>query len=134
MSRGVWRSRLAGSLWRLLLLAFGVNFLSSALSIAAGEFDGTGLPPAMMAQEFWANLFCGLGWLVVLGLSFARHSPAAPALAVFLAGAFFFDVATTWPLDMPLPPGFLLWGSAVVGLQLLVARWLARRHGDDGEI
>lgn len=130
MSGGIWRRRLGGALWRLLLLVFGANFLSSALAIAAGDFDGAGLPSEMMAMEFWANLACGLGWLTALALSFGRPSPAAPVLAVLLAGDFFFDVITTWPLDMPLPPGFLLWGSAAVGLQLLAARWLARRMLD----
>lgn len=113
---------------RMLLLVLGVNFVTSALAIAAGDFDAVALPSEMMTMEFWANLLSGIGWLLVLILSFRRRSELAPALAVFLAGAFLFDVLTTWPLALPLPPGFLYWGSAVVCLQLLCAAWLARRQ------
>lgn len=113
---------------RMLLLVLGINFINSALAIAAGDFDAVALPSEMMTMEFWANLFSGIGWMLVLVLSFRRRSVLAPALAVFLAGAFLFDVLTTWPLALPLPPGFLYWGSAVVCLQLLCAAWLARRQ------
>lgn len=118
------RRHAAGVGMRLLILLFVLNYLMAAASIAAGDFDRIGLPAAMTTMEFWANLAEGLGWLWVFVSSLRLQRPGTAAFVCFLAGMFWFDVITTWPLDMPLPPGFLAWGSAVALLQLGVARWL----------
>lgn len=105
-----------------LMLALALNYLLAAISIASGDFDRIGLPAVMITMEFWGNLLQGFGWIVVLIAWRGSRSPAGAALAAFMAGMFFCDVLTTWPLDMPLPPGFLYWGSAAALLQLGIAR------------
>lgn len=117
--------------FRLCQLAAALQIVSygeSVTAIAKGDFDGTGLVDAMIRMEAVANGFSALGWAVVLVLTFAGHSITAGRICYILAGMMWFDVATTWPLDMPLPPHFLVWGSVVVLLQILIG-YSIERHG-----
>jgi hypothetical protein len=113
-------------LWCAFFLVLALNFASTVLAIMGGDFDRTGLPPEMTIMEAVANGFAALGWAAVLISALFKRYLTAARLAVFLAGFFFFDVITTFVLPMPLPPYFLIWGSAVAGLMLLGARHLQK--------
>lgn len=111
-----------------LLVALQItSYGESVVSIARGDFDGTGLVDAMVRMEAVANGFSALGWGVVLALSFTQHLKAAGRICYILAGMMWFDVLTTWPLDMPLPPHFLIWGSIIVVLQSMIG-WMIERQ------
>lgn len=103
-----------------------VNFGLTAIEIRAGGFDHVALPKAMISQEFVGNALEALGWgLAVIFMMIGKNRLAAK-FAIFLAGMLFFDVQTTWTLEMPIPDGFLYWGSALALLQLLSAIYLLR--------
>ncbi len=108
--------------WRWLLLLAALSFAFTAWSIARGDYSGVGFPPAMVPTHAVANGIEAIGWLVVFLLASARVSGVAARVAYVLCGAFGFDLLTTWPLTMPIPPGFAIWGSAALALGLLAAR------------
>lgn len=114
-------------LGQLLAAAQITSYGESVTSIAKGDFDSTGLVDAMVRMEAVANGFSALGWGVVLALTFTPHLKAAGRICYILAGMMWFDVLTTWPLDMPLPPHFLIWGSVIVMLQLMIG-WMIERQ------
>lgn len=88
-------------------------------NIALGAFDNIGLAAPMIRMEAVANGLSCIGWATVLVLSALGQGRSAGRLAYGISGMMWFDVLTTWRLDMPLPPYFLWWGSTVVLLQLL---------------
>jgi hypothetical protein len=96
------------------------SYADTVRNIAMGAFDKIGLAPAMIRMEAVANGFSAMGWSCVFILSCIGHGRMAGHLAYGLAGMMWFDVLTTWPLDMPLPPNFLVWGSAVAAVQIVV--------------
>ncbi|OGB21354.1 MAG: hypothetical protein A3I66_04670 [Burkholderiales bacterium RIFCSPLOWO2_02_FULL_57_36] len=114
--------------WRALFLVLTVNFLATVGAILAGDFDEAGLPPRMLPMEIFNNGIEALLWLAVLVLSLMKRPRIAPELCVFLAGFLWFDVLTTHPLVMPLPPGFLWWGSALAVIMLVAGRTLVMRR------
>jgi hypothetical protein len=105
------------------------SYTDTVRSIARGAFDTIGLVGPMVRMEAVANGFSALGWAVALALTFTTLAPLAGRLVFILAGMMWFDVLTTWPLDMPLPDGFLYWGSIVVLVQLAIGLALDRRFG-----
>ncbi len=104
-----------------------VSYGDTVRIIAQGQFDTIGLVGPMVRMEAVANGFSALGWAIVLGLSFTIHLKTAGHIAYILAGMLWFDVLTTWRLEMPLPPYFLWWGSAVAALQLLIGYTIERQ-------
>jgi hypothetical protein len=114
--------------WRALLLGLALNFLAATAAIVGGDFDNAGLPARMLPMEVVNNAAEALLWGLVLVLSMRRRPGFAPELAVFLSGFFWFDVLTTHALVMPIPPGFLWWGSATAVLMLMAAKRLALRR------
>ncbi|WP_340644812.1 hypothetical protein [Phenylobacterium sp.] len=106
--------------------ALVVNYVATVRNIALGDFDHVGLALPMVRMEAVGNGLSAIGWAVVLGVSFTSQAAAWSKLAYPLAGMLLFDVLTTWPLDMPLPPGFLWWGSAGVAAQVLIGLTLER--------
>lgn len=117
-------------LWRLFFLALSANFALAASDIVDGQFNGIGLPPEMLTMEAVANGLEAFGWLVVFALSWTSRRSASARMAVFLGGFLFFDVITTFVLPMPLPPYFLVWGTVLVVVQLLGARYLFKEDAD----
>ncbi|MCF6214860.1 MAG: hypothetical protein L3J58_01650 [Emcibacter sp.] len=122
------KSFIGNALWKLLFLFLAVSFADSAAQIALGAFDDVGLPPEMVVMEEVGNAFAAVGWFVVLILSFRKNPLIAPELSWFLAGMFFFDIQTTWPLDMPLPPYFLVWGTVLVFIQIAAGFSLLKKR------
>jgi len=114
--------------WRWLLLLPALSFTFTAWSIARGDYDGVGFPAAMMPMHAVANGLEAIGWLAVFLLASARVSGVAARVTYVLCGAFGFDLLTTWPLTMPIPPGFAIWGSAALALGLLAARVLEQTN------
>ncbi len=111
--------------WRWFLVLPILSFANSARSVWQGEFDKVGFPAPMVPMHAVANALEAVGWLAVLAM--ARRAPVpAGGLALFLCGAFAFDLITTWPLDMPIPPGFAIWGSITLALGLLASGALLR--------
>ncbi|MCP3985713.1 MAG: hypothetical protein GY723_15110 [bacterium] len=111
--------------WKWLLVLPILSFANSARSVWQGEFDAVGFPAPMVPMHAVANGLEALGWLGVLVL--ASRAPAhAGAIALFLCGAFAFDLVTTWPLEMPVPPGFAIWGSIALALGLAASVALLR--------
>jgi hypothetical protein len=106
-----------------------LSYTDTVRSISRGAFDTIGITGPMVRMEAVANGYSALGWAIALGLSFSPHAHLAPRIIYVLAGMMWFDVLTTWPLDMPLPDGFLYWGSLVVALQLGIAGLLERHFG-----
>lgn len=111
----------------MLLQVF--SYTDTVRSISRGAFDTIGLVGPMVRMEAVANGFSALGWAMALALTFTSLAPLAGRVVFVLAGMMWFDVLTTWPLDMPLPDGFLYWGSAVVLIQLAIGLALDRRFG-----
>ena len=114
---------------QLLMLLQLLSYTDTVRSIALGAFDTIGLVGPMVRMEAVANGYSALGWATALALSFTSLAPLASRLIYALAGMMWFDVLTTWPLDMPLPDGFLYWGSAVVLIQLAIGFALERQFG-----
>ncbi|MBR9806418.1 MAG: hypothetical protein GYB49_04215 [Alphaproteobacteria bacterium] len=114
--------------WRFLFLISILNYSDTTSIIANGGFNHVALPPEMISQEMVGNAFQSIGWSIVFILSLRRNPLFAPELCYFLGGMLFFDVQTTWTLDMPLPPGFLIWGTIVAGLHVLAGVYLATRR------
>ncbi|MBA4306910.1 MAG: hypothetical protein C0429_09270 [Sphingopyxis sp.] len=108
------------------------SYADTVRNIALGSFDKIGLAAPMIRMEAVANGLSAAGWATVLTLSLLGNGVAAGRIAYGLAGMMWFDVLTTWRLDMPLPPHFLLWGSAVVMLQLWLGFTL-EKSGDQKE-
>lgn len=102
------------------------SYADTVRNIALGAFDNIGLAAPMIRMEAVGNGLSAMGWAVVLMLSASERGTTAGRVAYVLAGMMWFDVLTTWRLDMPLPPYFLWWGSAVVALQLLAGFTLER--------
>lgn len=105
-------------LWRAFFLFSVVSYADTTVQIGAGAFNDAGLDPRMLIMERVGNALQSVGWVVVLVLSFRRNPLLAPELCLFLAGMLFFDVQTTWVLDMPLPPYFVVWGTLIALLQI----------------
>lgn len=103
-----------------------ISYADTVRNIALGAFDEIGLAGPMIRMEAVANGLSCIGWASVLVLSALGRGKTAGRLAYSVAGMMWFDVLTTWRLDMPLPPYFLWWGSAVVLLQLLAGYTLER--------
>ena len=116
------------NLWRALFALLALSFSDSSLQIELGHFDDIGLPAAMVSMERVGNAAEAAGWAIVFILSFAKNPLIAPELCLFLAGMLFFDVHTTWPLDMPLPPYFLVWGSVLAAVQILAGLSLYKKR------
>ncbi|MGI9360050.1 MAG: hypothetical protein ACR2O7_00530 [Parasphingorhabdus sp.] len=114
--------------WRLFMVYSIVSYTDATINISAGAFDNIGLPMAMIGQELVGNALQAIGWSAVLILSLRKNPLFAPELCFFLGGMLFFDVQTTWPLDMPLPPGFLYWGTGVVIISLFAGLHLAKQR------
>ncbi len=123
-------TRLATWGWRLFFVVLALNFLLAVGALLAGDYDHIGLPPRMQPMEIVNNGLEALAWLAVSLLSLTRHPRFAPELAVFLAGFLWFDVLTTHVLSMPIPAGFLWWGSAACALMVMGGRHLAIRRAD----
>ena len=102
------------------------SYADTVRTIALGAFDDIGLAASMVRMEAVANGLSSTGWAAVLLLSSVGQGKIAGRIAYALAGMMWFDVLTTWRLDMPLPPYFLWWGSAVAALQLLAGYTLER--------
>lgn len=114
--------------WRVFFVLCFLNFGATVAAILAGDFDRTGLPPRMLPMEVFNNGIEAVLWLAVAVLSLVKKPRFAAELCVFLAGFLWFDVLTTHVLVMPIPPGFLWWGSAVVLLMLVAGRKLLMRR------
>lgn len=114
--------------WRLLFVVSILSYTDTTTAILNGAFNHVTLPPEIIPQQAVGNAVQAIGWFAVLILSFRRHPLFAPELCYFLGGMLFFDVHTTWPLDMPLPPGFLYWGTIVALLHVLAGVYLGRRR------
>ncbi|MCF6329766.1 MAG: hypothetical protein L3J02_08210 [Henriciella sp.] len=114
--------------WRVLFAYSVFSYADTASIIANGGFNHVALPPEMIPQEMVGNALQSIGWFTVLVLSFRKHPLFAPELCIFLGGMLFFDVQTTWTLDMPLPPGFLYWGTIVALLHVGAGLYLAARR------
>lgn len=114
--------------WRLFFLLLSLNFLATVASILAGDFDKVGLPTRMLPMEIFNNGVEAVLWFSVFVLSLAKKPRWAAELCVFLAGFLWFDVLTTHPLVMPIPPGFLWWGTALVLVMLVAGRKLVMRR------
>ncbi len=114
--------------WRTLFLLLAANFAASVAAIVAGDFDKVGLPARMLSMEIFTNGVEAVLWFSVAVLSLMKKPHVAAELVVFLAGFLWFDVLTTHRLVMPIPPGFLWWGSALVVLMLVAARKLVARR------
>lgn len=113
--------------WRLFFLLASLNFAATVFAILAGDFDKAGLPSRMLPMEIFNNALEAVLWFNVLVLSLAKKPRWAAGLCVFLAGFLWFDVLTTHPLTMPIPPGFLWWGTALVIAMLVAGRKLVMR-------
>jgi len=116
------------NVWRLLFALLAIDFFHATHEISIGIFDNTGLLPEMVVMQQLGNALIAVGWIMVLILSFRKHVLIAPELCWFLAGMLFFNIHTTWPLDMPFPPYFALWGTAMVLLQVWAGRWLFKQR------
>lgn len=116
-------------LCQLFMLLQVFSYTDTVRTISRGAFDTIGLVGPMVRMEAVANGFSALGWAMALALTFTSLAPLAGRVVFVLAGMMWFDVLTTWPLDMPLPDGFLYWGSAVVLIQLAIGLALDRRFG-----
>lgn len=114
--------------WRLFLLFLGINFTVAVAALLNGDYDNIGLPARMQPMELVNNAIEAVLWLAVLLDSLRSRPRFGPELAVFLGGFFWFDVLTTHPLVMPIPPGFLWWGSAAVLIMLIAAQRMAMRR------
>jgi len=88
--------------WRFLFVISVLSYADTASIIANGGFNHIALPPEMIPQEMVGNALQAIGWFTVLILSFRKNPLFAPELCIFLGGMLFFDVQTTWTLDMPL--------------------------------
>jgi len=122
------RQTLSRIAWQVVILLMALSFADSTYQIGIGSFDNAGFPPEMLSMEWLGNALASAGWFTVLILSFRKAPLIAPELCWVLAGMFFFDVQTTWSLDMPLPPYFLVWGSLAVAVQIAVGYSLAKRR------
>ena len=114
---------------QLLMLLQIFSYTDAVRTIALGAFDTIGLPGPMIRMEAVANGFSALGWTVALAISFTSLAALTPRIIYVLAGMMWFDVLTTWPLDMPLPDGFLYWGTVVAAVQAVIAYTVERHLG-----
>ncbi len=117
-------------LWRALFALSALNYADTTALIGAGGFEQSGLHPAMLDMERVGNALQSVGWALVLVLSFRRDPLIAPELCLFLSGMLFFDVQTTWPLNMPLPPYFAVWGTLIAFVQAAGYFHLAARRAE----
>ena len=122
------KSMISENLWRLLFALLTVSFADSTMQIGLGHFDAIGLPAEMVSMERVGNAMEASGWAIVFLLSFRQNPLFAPELCLFLSGMLFFDVQTTWPLDMPLPPYFIAWGSVLALVQALAGFSLLKKR------
>lgn len=120
------KSRIVYRTCQVAAAALVINYAATVRNIALGDFDHVGLAMPMVRMEAVGNGFSAIGWALVFGASFTSQAATWAKLAYLLAGMFLFDVLTTWPLDMPLPPGFLWWGSAAAAVQVLIGFGLER--------
>lgn len=116
------------NVWRLVFALLTLDFFNATHEINVGAFDNVGLLPEVLVMQELGYALMAVGWCMVLILSFRKQTLIAPELCWFLAGMLFFDVHTTWPLDMPLPPYFALWGTAMVLIQVWAGRWLFKQR------
>lgn len=114
---------------QILMVLQMLSYTDTVRLISLGAFDTIGLVGPMVQMEAVANGYSALGWATAFALSFTSLALLAPRIIYVLAGMMWFDVLTTWPLDMPLPDGFLYWGSVVVLIQLLIGFTLERHFG-----
>jgi len=119
---------LVTNMWRLLFALLAIDFLNLTREISVGAFDNVGLQPEMLVLEKLGSALVAVGWIMVLILSFRKNVLIAPELCWFLAGMLFFNVHTTWPLDMPLPPYFAWWGTAMVLIQVWAGYWFYKQR------
>ncbi|MBA4306909.1 MAG: hypothetical protein C0429_09265 [Sphingopyxis sp.] len=101
----------------LSLLNAGIFGLST-MSVLNGDFVGSDLPVAVHFDHAIANGIEALGWLIVFTLYTSRYAFWAGRLGLFLVGMWLWDMATTLPLQMPLPPLQNVWGPLALALQL----------------
>jgi len=116
------------NVWRLLFALLAIDFFHATHELSVGSFDSAGLLPEMVVMQELGSALIAVGWIMVLILSFRKHALIAPELCWFLAGMFFFNIHTTWPLDMPLPPYFALWGTVMVLIQVWAGHWLFKQR------
>lgn len=80
------------------------SYADTVRNIALGSFDKIGLAAPMIRMEAVANGLSAAGWATVLTLSLLGNGVAAGRIAYGLAGMMWFDVLTTWRLDIPRNP------------------------------
>jgi hypothetical protein len=107
---------------RFLILLSVASFSSSTLSLLNGDFAKSDLPAIVLPQHVVANGIEAVGWLFVFLLYSGRFQSIARRLAAFLAGMWLWDMTTTLPLTLPLPPFQTIWGPLSL-LVMLYAVW-----------
>lgn len=112
---------------RWLTLVFAATFAASALSLQLGDFVGSDLPEKVHVDHLIANGLESLGWLAVFLLYQGKLARLAGRIGLFLIGMWLWDMTTTLPLTLPVPPYQTVWGPASLLIQLYVIAPLLRR-------
>ena len=113
---------------RWLTLFFAATFGWSAVSVARGDFIGSDLPALVHFDHALANGIEALGWLIVFALYQTRHAAWSGRAGLFLIGMWLWDMTTTLPLSLPVPPLQNVWGPVTVLLQIYAILPLLRWH------
>lgn len=115
---------------RWLILLSVASFGSSAFSLSNGDFIGSDLPEKVHFDHLIANSIESLGWLTVFLLYATRHAPWAGRLGLFLVGMWLWDMTTTLPLSLPLPPLQNIWGPATLLIQIYAIQPLLKGNSN----
>lgn len=107
--------------WKLIPVLPFISFSMSTVGLINGDYSRSGLPEDVIPLHIWINGVEALGWVLALWLVLTGRNGIASKLAFFLAGMWFWDMVTTIPLEMPVPPLQIIWGPVSVLLLVLFA-------------
>lgn len=103
---------------RWLTLLSVASFGSSAFSLLNGDFLYSDLPTKVHFDHVIANGIEAVGWLLVFLLYPTKYASLAGRIGLFLIGMWLWDMTTTLPLTLPLPPLQNIWGPLSLLLQI----------------
>lgn len=103
---------------RWLTLLSVASFGSSAFSLLNGDFLYSDLPTTVHFDHVIANGIEAVGWLLVFLLYPTKYASLAGRIGLFLIGMWLWDMTTTLPLTLPLPPLQNIWGPLSLLLQI----------------
>lgn len=112
---------------RWLLLIPAVTFAMSTASLLRGDFAQSDLPRIVLPQHAIANGLEALGWLAVLLLYAGKRAAIAGRIALFLIGMWLWDMVTTLPITLPVPPYQAVWGPFSLLLLIYAVQPLLHR-------